>query len=210
MPTRFIASLIFGCSVSLAQAAEVSPTSYTIDQATDTGSYSYHDWTGTQLTDGEYGTAPWHADLGNGNAYEWLGWLHDPVVNIVFDLGSNTSPINRVVYGTVQDHLNDVVIPDSELFSSTDGVSWTSLGSISVPESNAFNNTYQSYTYDNLNIVDQFVRLTVSHSFNGPWTFIDEVDFFSDAQVNPVPLPPAGVLLLVGLATLRLSKKRLS
>ena len=50
----------------------IVPISYT-KSLTDVGTYEYHDWTGQQLIDGEYGEDAWSADLGNGPACEWLG-----------------------------------------------------------------------------------------------------------------------------------------
>ena len=47
----------------------------------ETGMVSYLDETGNQLTDGMTGTDDILSDLGNGTAYEWVGWtdLTEPV-----------------------------------------------------------------------------------------------------------------------------------
>lgn len=110
MKKKLLAGLAVGLAMfgvaGVAQAAlmEILPTSYSVDKATDVGSYMYHDETGKQLIDGKYGVAPWSANLGNGNAYEWLGWVNDTPVNIDFNLGSSVE-INQIRIGTVQDNL---------------------------------------------------------------------------------------------------------
>ncbi len=49
------------------------------------GSFDYFDETGSQLTDGVFGVDSWNADLGNGPAYEWVGWrVADPVITFNF------------------------------------------------------------------------------------------------------------------------------
>lgn len=204
--TSFV-SLVVGLgmsSSSFAGLVEILPVSYTFDRATDVGSYSYHDETGDQLIDGEYGVAPWSANLGNGNAYEWLGWLHDSPVNIDFDFGSTTS-VNQVDIGTVQDHPNDVVVPNASLFTSNDGITWSFIDSIITPESSSNNNQYFTLSFENLNLNSQYVRVSLTHSFNGPWTFTDEVDFY---QATPTPTPATFIVLLMGLGFLANQSRR--
>ena len=115
--TFFCVTFLLICLTNLGYASQILPDSYTVDKTTDTGSYTYHDETGVQLIDGEYGTAHWSADLGNGNAYEWLGWVHDTPVNIDFDFGASTF-IDTIRVGTVQDRLDDVVIPSIEILNT--------------------------------------------------------------------------------------------
>lgn len=192
----FAASILAGSiSAHALPLVEINPVSYSFDKATDSGSYNYSDWGGVQITDGHYGTAPWYADLGNGPAYEWVGWVHDARVNIDFDLGSATN-INKINIGTVQDHVNDVVIPSAELFSSLDGVTWSSLSSIYSPESPLNNNLHKTLEFDNLSATSQYFRISLMHSLNGPWTFVDEVDFYQD--VAAVPEPSVAILIATG------------
>lgn len=192
----FAASVFFASfSAHALPLVEINPLSYSFDKATDSGSYNYSDWGGAQLTDGQYGTAPWYANLGNGPAYEWVGWVHDPVVNIDFDFGSATN-INKVNIGTVQDHVNDVVLPSAELLSSLDGVNWSSIASIYSPESSLNNNQYKTLEFDNISATSQYFRVSLMHSLNGPWTFADEVDFYQD--VSAVPEPSMVMLLATG------------
>lgn len=199
-----VTAVLFIClGASSAGALEILPDSYTFDKATDTGSYQYHDWTGRQLIDGEYGIAPWYADLGNGNAYEWVGWRYDTPINIDFDFGA-ASAIDSINVGSVQDHPADVVLPSIAILSSDDGISWVSAAYINVPESTDNNNIYMTYEFDSLGIQAQYVRVQLTHSLDGPWTFLDEVDFFTDSA--PVPEPATMLLLgsgLLGLAGVR-------
>ncbi len=183
-----------------ASAMEILPDSYTFDRATDTGTYQYHDWTGRQLIDGAYGVAPWTADLGNGPAYEWLGWVFDPIVNIDFDFGGATR-VTEVHVGSVQDNLTDVVLPDIYLFSSIDATTWDLVDSIIVPESNDNNDSYRTYVFDGLDVTAPYFRVSARHNVNGPWTFIDEVDFYTE-KMGKVPAPAPLFMIGLGLAGL--------
>ena len=189
------------CKVN-AGNVEIEPVSYSFDRATDIGSYNYSDWGGVQLTDGKYGTAPRTANWGNGNAYEWVGWNNDPIVNIDFNFGSATT-INKINIGTVQDHIADVVIPSFELFSSSDGINWSSFSVLNVPESSTNNNQYFTFEFNGLSINDQFIRVSLKHSNDGPWTFTDEIDFYKNTSVVPVPaavwLFGSGLFGLIGM-----------
>jgi large repetitive protein len=180
-----------------AHAIEIHPQSYVFDQPTGAGTYNYRDETGNQLTDDKYGVAPWWADLGNGPAYEWVGWVRKPVVNIDFDFGAATR-IDHVAIGSTQDEPADVVLPSFDIFSSKDGATWTLLASLVEPESCANDGLYRTYAFDNLGIDAQFVRVAARFSADGPWTFVDEVDF----AANPVPAPATLWLFLPGLVAL--------
>lgn len=204
-------SLLSGAGlVSEVRAAlvEIPPVSYSFDKGTDIGSYVYHDWTGVQLIDGQYGTAVWEADLGNGNAYEWVGWLNDSPVNIDFDFGTPVI-LNEIHAGTVQDNLSDVVLPSVYVYSSNDGSSWSQFESLYVPESSANDNQYFTYQIDGFSVNSRYVRISLVHSDDGPWTFTDEIDFYRDTSL-PAPEPSALLLFSAGLSALsvtRINKK---
>lgn len=192
-----------------AQAIEIVPVSYSFDQATDTGSYAYHDWTGNQLTDGEYGSFIWSLNLGNGPAYEWVGWT-DSMVNIDF-VFAGAHLISQIAIGTVQDNVSDVVIPNAYLFSSADGVNWNFLASSINPESSLNNSQHKTLTFNGLNISDDYVRVQVAHNSNGPWTFVDEVDFYGES--GPAGVPDSGTtlaLLGAGMVGLLGARRRLN
>lgn len=170
--------------ISLASEAslnEVVPENYSFDQETDVGRFEYHDYTGFQLTDGVYGGEAYSLDLGNGNAYEWVGWRGDEIVNIDFFFNAEIMrPINEIRVGVSQSRTDDVVFPDLHILSSKDGKEWSLLESIINPESNAYNYTKGVFTFADLELsTNDYVRVSAKWNDNGPWTFIDEIDFYS-------------------------------
>src|SRR5580692_6062496 len=82
---------------SPASAIPLVPISYTAtpgEGIAQGGYYNYFDDTGHQLTDGIYGVNDWSANLGNGIAYEWVGWrVADPTITFQF---STPVTINQV------------------------------------------------------------------------------------------------------------------
>lgn len=187
---------------------EVAPINYMVDQPTSKGSYTYHDETGNQLTDGQYGSNNWKDNLGNGNAYEWLGWYESSSVNIDFSLDADTV-LNQISVGSTQDRLNDVVLPSLYIYSR-DSLSdeWSLLGQELIAESSANNKTYYTYNFTDLNITDQFIRVEAQHSLDGPWTFIDEVDFYQAAvDVAEPPVLIIFAMSIIGFLVLRTRKQ---
>jgi hypothetical protein len=211
-PTLIGLSLATACFASLASAAEIVPVSYTFDQATSCGTYCYHDEGGGQLTDGIYGVEGWGVDLGNGNAQEWVGWVFTPTVNIDFHFATAVN-ISEVRIGTTQDNISDVVLPSVAVFSSSNGLAWSLVSQLSVPESSSNDRNYlglgphTTLTLSGLGITNvSYVRVALSESFNGPWTFTDEVDFIGTAAA--VPEPETYAMLLGGLGILGIAFRR--
>jgi len=210
--TLIALSLATACFASLASAAEVVPVSYTFDQSTACGSYCYHDEGSGQLTDGIYGVEGWAADLGNGNAQEWVGWVNTPIVNIDFHFGMAVD-ISEVRIGTTQDSVSDVVLPSVAVFSSIDGLAWSLVSQLSVPESSTNDRSYfglgphTTLTLSGLGITNvSYMRVALSESADGPWTFTDEVDFIGAAAA--VPEPETYAMLLGGLGILGFAVRR--
>jgi len=177
-----------------ARAATINPVSYTLDVGTDTGSYVYDDSTGMELIDGVYGYEGWAVD----SAPPWVGWT-DYEANIVFDFGV-AATINKVSVGSTQDALNDVVLPNIFVYSSDDAVSWVLRGSLLTPPS-ADNNRDSLSTAPHgfldvagLSYTSRYTR--VQTTANGPWSFVDEVDF--TGELTGVPEPSSWLLMLVG------------
>ncbi len=215
MKKKLVIALATGFSILgtafIAQAAlmEITPVSYSFDRATDVGSYDYVDSGGIQLTDGQYGVAPWWADLGNGPAYEWVGWVWDSPVNIDFNLGSLVE-INQINIGTVQDVPDDVVLPSVNLYSSNNGSTWNLFHNYFVPESDLNNEKYYTYNFTDLSITGQYFRVSLYNSYDGPWTFTDEIDFYHDSTAS-VPEPATMLLFGSGIVSLigfRIKRKK--
>jgi large repetitive protein len=205
MKKLFLTLLLVLGITGAAHALEIMPVNYSFDQATDSGSYKYSDRGGVQLTDGQYGTAPWYADLGNGNAYEWVGWYNDHSVSIDFNFGEMVS-IEHINIGTVQDHPNDVVVPSIAIFSSEDDIVWSLVTALANPESSLNNNQYFTFGFSDLGISAQYISIVLTHTLDGPWTFVDEIDFY---DANPVPEPATIMLFGLGLLGLAgVSRKR--
>ncbi len=200
---RSLATL-FGINILLTMAftahaamIEIVPVSYSFDQNTDAGYWEYHDWGNSQLTDGQYGVWPWFTDLGNGYAYEWVGW-EDATINIDFDLGISTQ-IDQIKIGSIQNDIDDVVLPFSvEIYSSDDNNLWSLLDSQQIPVSALNNGAYYTYDFTGLSTTAQYFRVTLL-STDGPWTFIDEIDFYQEQQPQPVPEPTTMALVGAGL-----------
>jgi hypothetical protein len=71
-------------------ASLVTALSYTIPPG-ETGMYAYLDETAAQLADGVLGSDSLLADLGNGAAYEWVGWRKTANLKLLFALPQSTS-----------------------------------------------------------------------------------------------------------------------
>ncbi len=178
-------------------AGLVVPTSYTATPG-EVGAYSYFDDTGKQLTDGVTGGNYWAADLGNGPAYEWVGWYTvNPTITFQFD---KPVTINTVSIDFNRGEVSGISIPSSVTVGGTpfslsqDALTDGSRGYLS------FNG---SWTGSSLTI-----GLVRRDNYNR-WIFMDEVKFDG---VSAVPEPStiiAGALLLVpfGVSAIRYSRK---
>lgn len=123
-----LATIITGLLQGGAAAAPINPASYSFDQATDCGTWCYHDPAYTKLTDGVLGKAGWAVNDGQ----EWAGWAYDRTVNVDFDFGTRRL-IDTVRVGSTQDAGGEVRLPAITLFSSDDGSAWSQILSLGAP-----------------------------------------------------------------------------
>ncbi len=180
---------------SPADAVPVVPTGYTATPGEGTaqgGFYNYFDDTGRQLIDGSYGANNWSANLGNGIAYEWVGWkLADPVITFQF---SGLVTITQVGIDFNRAESSQIFLPSTVSIGSTD----FTVAPTAIPDGSRgtlfFNGLWVGST------------LTISSTDCSPinWTFIDEISF----NVATVPEPSVLALLTVGLGCLALRLRR--
>jgi len=199
--------LFASCLVNQASASliEVQPISYVFDKATQSGKYDYHDITGNELIDGLYGSNIFEDDLGNGPADEWVGWGGQSTVNIDFTF-NQSQIINSIAVGSIQDKVTNVVLPNIFLFSrNSEQDTWNLLAEQLVPESVANNGYHYTYNFDELSITDQFIRVQANWNLDGPWTFIDEVDFYT----NDINVPEPSTFALFALGVMGITARRL-
>lgn len=145
-----------------------------------------------QLTDSIVGADNWADNLGNGPAYEWVGWLNiNPV--IVFDYGT-AQQISRIDV-----HVNNSNFGGVSIFGtvrvgySDDGVNFGNFQSVTTTDADRADLSARFY---GLNLVEQsayrYVRLEFTRT--NLWLFISEV--------RAVPSPGALALLPVGVLAL--------
>jgi hypothetical protein len=181
---------------SPAGAISLVPTSYTAtpgEGIAQGGYYNYFDETGNQLTDGSYGVNDCSANLGNGPAYEWVGWrVANPVINFQF---SRPVTINQVGIDFNMTESNLIFLPPTVTIGGTD----FTVAPNAIPDDTRgtlfFNGSWTGTT------------LTVDLSDCNPnhWIFVDEITFNG---VQCVPEPSVFGLLTGGLGLLILRVRR--
>ncbi len=185
--------------------SEITPLGYTTSTIGDQGSWLYRDYTGTTLTDGMFGVAPWY-DSYEGATSTWIpnvysayvGWDNTPEEDIDFTLPA-VQTVNSIEVWSTQDNLSDVVLPNVFIYESANGVNWSSvLGSLITPASDANDNVHEALTVSGLDITDPFVKVALTQ--NGPWIFTDEIQFFGSS--GSVPDSANTGLLLAGACVL--------
>ena len=197
-----LAGALAGAALALsapgaAQAATLTPVSYSFDQPTGCGTWCYTDTGGVELTDGVLGYAGWAVDDG----LPWVGWRNTAQVNIDFTFGGPRT-FNSVSVGSTQDNPADVVLPNISIFSSTDQMTWIFRGSLATPVSTANNNDAYStdphvfLTVSGLNFTSPYVRVQLNS--NCCFMFTDEVRFDGASVTGGVPEPSAWALMILG------------
>lgn len=175
----------------------INPLSYTATPGqgqAQGGSYNYFDDGGTQLTDGVLGVNNWAANLGNGNAQEWVGWL-SVQPSLLFTLPA-AFQVTQVRIG----------------FNNSQG-----YGGIYLPVDLTINGTGYGLTGNeipagergwvtfNTNFFSNQVQIDMTDYNSGRWIFVDEVEIYGRGVV---PEPSSFALMAVGVGAMALLLRR--
>ena len=185
--------VLLGFRNSPAGATPLVPTSYTAtpgEGITQGGTYDYFDDTGRQLIDGIYGVNDWSANLGNGNAYEWVGWrFADPQITFQFSGPVTISQVG-IDFNRTEESTAFIFLPGTVSIGSTD----FTVAPDAIPNDTRgtvfFNGSWSGTT----------LTIDLAHSNPNTWIFVDEITF--DGVV--VPEPSVFMLLIGGLGMLAL------
>ena len=140
-----------------------------------------------QLTDGVVGTDNWQVDLGNGVAYEWVGWWNTLNPTITFDFG------HLVDFESFELHINNsgngctAMFANANLSFSTDGISFGDDMVYTTPPEELGNPSARFVMID-MPRTSRYVRATLDHT--AYWLFLSEVRF------TAIPEPSTTLLLM--------------
>ncbi len=216
MRFAFITSAVLAAFAGVASAQYVQPISYSMPNGmgqASGGSFNYWDdtYNGTgatnvdgaalanglgQLTDSIVGADNWANNLGNGPAYEWVGWINiNP--EIVFDYGS-AQLIPRIDVHVNNSNFGGVAIFGTvRVGYSDDGTTFSNYQSITTSDADRADLTARFYA---LNLTEQaahrYIRLEFTRTTQ--WMFISEI--------RAVPTP--GALALLPLGALAMGRRR--
>jgi len=137
---------------------------YTSSLAADV---SYPDTSGTELTNGVFGTATYTDSA-------WQGRNTATVHSFTIDLGSSKS-IKEVFANFLQVKTVSILLPQSVSFSvSNDGVNFTPIGTVNKPVVGSADRVKKYLLTDLSSVSGRYVRVEVSPA-DFLWTFIDEI-----------------------------------
>lgn len=165
--------VLFGAlAISGAAAAGfITPSSYTATPG-EKGYYYEIDETGTQLIDGAIGSNNWQENLGNGNSYEWVGWLvANPHLSFTFD---SQAKIDQVLIGFYRG--NPINLPKSVVIN---GKTFTLSGN-EIAGGRKFLKFTGPFTGPN-------IEIDLIDDNTGSWIFIDEVQFSTPSIQGAAP-----------------------
>lgn len=183
-PTLRLAAILGLAAAAQAQVF-FTPVSYTAtpgEGQAEGGSFNYFDDGGSQLTDGILGGQNWYADLGNGAAQEWLGYINaEPM--FTFDLGVSRS------LTSVGFHINNNqdggvgIFGSAALRFSPDGIEWT-LPLVYLTSLDDQSNTTARFLDIPVDVNTRFVEATFTDG-TLPWQFFSEARFQGTAVPEP-------------------------
>jgi hypothetical protein len=171
-----------------AHAQFVTPANYSYSNPPEGtaqgGSFNYFDESGVQLIDSILGDNNWAADLGNGPAFEWVGWINaNPTITFNF--------AGQVNITEFQIGLNNFggggVTPPTSI--TIDGIVHNLTGSEIPAGQRGFVNFSQAFS-------GTTVQILLSDSGSGNWIFTDEIRFRGTASATA---PEPTTLALFGL-----------
>ena len=183
-------AVVFGAAMaSPAMAQFVTPVSYTATPGqgqAQGGSFNYFDDTGTQLTDSVLGANNFAANLGNGPAFEWVGWISaEPTFTFTF---AQPVTLSQVQIGLNRDTGAGINLPTGVNIGGTlFGINQTDLA-----------NNSRGFLSFATNFTGTSLTISLTDNNTGSWIFVDEVRF-----VSAVAAPEPGTLglLLLGMAS---------
>ncbi len=140
-----------------------------------------------QLTDGVVGGNAWNANLGNGPAQEWVGWVNfNPTITFTF-----AQPAQFSVVGVFANNsrFGGVSVFESYTASfSNDGVNFSNPLTRTVSALESADTTARSFGLVTGGITAQYVRFEFVRA--DAWTFISEMTF-----EGVIPAPSSAALL---------------
>jgi hypothetical protein len=179
-----------------AGATVLAPIGYTAtpgEGMAQGGTFNYFDDTGGQLTDGVYGANDFSANLGNGNAYEWVAWtVANPSITFQFsgpvtvnhvgiDFNRNEAAPQIFLPGTVNIGGTGFTVAPGDIPDDSRGTLF-------------FNGSWSGTT----------LTINLADADTTRWIFVDEITF----DGIPVPEPSVFMLLAGGLGWLALRGRR--
>jgi PEP-CTERM motif len=156
------------------------------------GKYDYFDDTYRQLVDGAYGVNNWKADLGNGPAFEWVGWREaDPI--ITFQFGQAVTVREVSIDFNRSEKCDRIFLPKKVEIN----------GSVFHLKQHAIaDNTRGTVTFKGCWTGDRLCINLIDHNPTR-WIFVDEIRCTGEGPTVPEPSAVALLILGLGFAALR-------
>ncbi|MBL8047931.1 MAG: PEP-CTERM sorting domain-containing protein [Chthonomonas sp.] len=179
-------------------ASAVAQQRYSVSYSAPTGDgvaqglpYDLTDQTGRQLQDRIPGADQWRANLGQGAAYEWVGWRNaEPAIEFRF---APATRIDRIRIGFARNESSRIYVPPVIILN---WVFYNINPALVAPNSRGFITVLGRWETETL-------RLQLVDGNTQRWILVDEIEFYSVPE-------PASVLLLPAAALLVMRRRRVS